>query len=682
VTSEVHVDRRDRVAVLTLDRPVANILAPSLRAALARALERAAADPATEAVVIRGAGAGFSTGLDLAEYDDGPGPPGIGDLAQSIEEMPKPVVAALHGQVLGAAAELALAAHARVAAQDAQIGLPEVTLGLLPCGGTTQRLPRLAGAQVALELLLSGRTVAASDPRAERLLDEVVAQAPQERAEALARDLARSGGWRRSRDRTRGLSDPAGYQKAVAAVAARLEGRDRAEADIVKCIEAALLLPFTRGVELEAALFADRVGSPRARALRHAVLAERRAAVMPEQRQATAREIGRVALLGRPRFLAEMATAWLAAGHTVTLAGGGQDDAAQAAERVAAEFEAAIARQEITEAEAKARLSRLDRAAPGEAVAGADLVLDDGTVAVMMGGRPVAWAVLDPMLALRARADAVGAGARALSLRLYPVQEGRRLAEIGVPAGAAAESVVSLSRACAGLGWTVVRAAAVPGLAGANLAAALSGAALRLVEAGHTPAEVDAAARHMGFRAGPFAMMDAEGLEAARHRLARLAGGAAAGGPGQDLLAARSAAGHGGRAAGRGFYIHDGGAARPDPELPAWLDNWRADRGLPSAPADDQEPGEALHAALVNAAARLIADGVVQRASDVDVLMVRGYGFDRARGGPLFQADLAGTLTLMTTMKRFAALDAALWAPHPAIADMFKNGMGFFGRAP
>ena len=205
MTSEVHHELRDGVALVTLDRPVANALAPSLRAELRDVLADVMADDAARAVVLRGAGNGFSSGVDISEYDGPLASPWISDLCTLIENAPKPVVACLHGAVLGAGFELALAAHARVASRQARLALPEVTLGLIPGGGATQRLPRIVGAQAALEFMLSGQIVAADDPRMARLCDRLVESDPLEAALDLARDLAGRGTWRRTCDFQRGF---------------------------------------------------------------------------------------------------------------------------------------------------------------------------------------------------------------------------------------------------------------------------------------------------------------------------------------------------------------------------------------------------------------------------------------------------------------------------------------------
>jgi 3-hydroxyacyl-CoA dehydrogenase len=237
------------VMVLRLDRPVANALVPQMRAALIAALDEAEAEEACDAVVIAGAGRGFSAGLDLSEDAAGLRAPGIEDLCRAVAGCARPVVAALHGEVAGAGLSLALAAKGRVAHEGARLSLPEIALARIPCAGATQRLPRILGAQVALEMMLSGRVVQAGEARLRPLFDRVVVEEAEVEAAALAlaRTLAAAPPDPARSDPRRGLSDPRGYQRAIATVRARMGQAGGAAGDILRAVEAAQLLPLAQG---------------------------------------------------------------------------------------------------------------------------------------------------------------------------------------------------------------------------------------------------------------------------------------------------------------------------------------------------------------------------------------------------------------------------------------------------
>jgi 3-hydroxyacyl-CoA dehydrogenase len=649
------------VRIVRLDRPVANALTPDLRADLLQALREAVADADCRAVVIGAVGPGFSSGVDLTEHDGPSVAPTVSDLCLEIEDCAKPVVLALHGGVLGAAVALALAAHACVAQADARIGLPEIGMGMIPGAGVTQRLPRLAGPEVALDLMLSGQARRADDPRLAPLFDQVVAEDPEGAAVRLAQHLAERGNWPRSRDCARGMADPLAYQSALTA-AGQAAQKSGAAADILHAVAAAQLLPFEQGLALEQVLFDERLQSPEARAQRHVFAAERRAAGMPELRGAEIRPLQQVALAGTG--LGDVAMALLDAGCRVRTEDG------DLPRQVQQGYERAVRARRMAATEVQARLAQLE---VGPTEGWADLVLDGRAEAVPQGAlaRPAEGgiaAVLD---------TGSGLAGVTLGLRLYRPAQVMKIAEIAVAEGAEAVAVASLARLCAEMGRTAVRAA-LPA-AGAGLGHVMMGvlglAALDLLRAGLSVQRVDQAAQRLGLRHGPLLLMDIEGLVPVAQRLRGVA--ALFGAPPPDRegpLAERLTRGATGRAAGHGFYEHtaEGPRAPGDPT------------GSGHDPAEvlgGIAPDDALQAALVKAAARLVATQAVQRASDLDVVMVRGYGFDRARGGPLFEADRRGLLAVLKDMKALAALSEPIWGPEPLIETMVKNGEGFFGRA-
>ncbi|WP_104018818.1 enoyl-CoA hydratase/isomerase family protein [Roseovarius nitratireducens] len=612
MTETVQRVRDGGVLVLRLDRPVANALVPEMRAALVAALDEAAQDAACRAVVIAGAGTGFSSGLDLSEDMTAPRAPTPGDLCHAMASCPKPVVAALHGEVAGAGLSLALAADARVAHEGTRLSLPEIALAGMPCAGATQRLPRLVGAQAALEMILSGRPVRADETRLRPLFDRVEADTAQVEpaARALALRLAEADPDPTRRDPQRGLSDPRGYQRAVATVRARLGEGEGAAADILRAVEAAQLLPLAQGLDFEEVIATERAQSREARALRHLRLAEGRARALPEMRAAPPRAVARVGLAGAiPAVLTERLEA---AGVALV----GEDPAERADLWIESE--------------------------PGAAPAGPMRVTFD---------------------------TGAGFGDDGLWLRFSP---DAALAEIGVGPGAAAEAVAALAWLLARARLGVVRArlpAAGPG-AGRLLSGALDFAALALLRAGLGPDEVDHGAVALGLAEGPCLAMDREGLDAAQARLAALA-------PRLDMpppepegpLAARIARGARGRAVGRGFYEYPPEGPRPG----------RADGG--AGVPQGVGAAEALHAALVNTAERMLADGVLGRPGDVDLLATAAPGMARDRGGPLFAADDRGLLAVLRDMKALAPLSEALWAPQPGIAARVREGQGYFRRS-
>lgn len=685
MASDVHHELHDGIAVVTLDRPVANALAPSVRHALQDSLRQTSADPAVCAIVLQGAGTGFSSGVDITEYDGPLSDPWVSDLCTLIETANKPVVACLHGAVLGAGFELALAAHARVACQSARLALPEVTLGLIPGAGATQRLPRIVGAQAALEFMLSGQSISVTDPRMARVCDRLVERDPLPAAIDLARDLATRGTWRRTRDHDRGFSDPDAYQKAVRTLQSQLPKDDGPEMDLVRCVEAAPLLPFERGLEFEQALFQDRLAAPSARARRHIYTAEKRASIWPELAQASAsRPLSKVAILGSGPLVSEVIVALLDGGKEVLLAAPTPDATDKVLKQVVSVYHGAVARKRLQVAQRDDRLTRLRRSEPGPAIAEADLVLDAGMQItpedMAQRGLGSVWAVMGEGPGVSATMVEKTRALGGLGVRFYRPAHSMRAVEVNVPNGSDPAAVAGFVKMIQGLGRIAIRTSDAPGGVGDRLKATLYHAALALVGGGASPYDIDKAARDLGFAHGPFEMMDIEGLGRVTARLAGM--GRLDGLPGlsnDNLLQARIAAGALGKRAGKGIYLYPADAPpMPDRAVLSWCEEHKDDSRSPASPVD---LGAALLSALANAAAGLIAANDVQRASDIDVVAVHGLGFDRRKGGPLLQADLQGVLPVLKALRGLEPVRPDIWHPHPRIEEMVKTGQGFFGRA-
>jgi 3-hydroxyacyl-CoA dehydrogenase len=477
------------VLVLVIDAPPVNALGHAVRAGLDAGIRAAMADPAVQAVVICAEGRTFPAGADIAEFGKPPQPPSLPDLLDLIERCPKPVVAALHGSALGGGLELALAAHARVAVADARMGLPEVTLGILPGAGGTQRLPRLIGAEQALRLMLTGRPVPAAEALALGMLDQVVEDGLIEAALTMAGSMQAP---RPTRDRRDGMRDGRAYVAAVAAGRVQVAGSPLpAPARIVDCVEAALLLPFEQGMAFERAAFSDLVMSPEAVALRAAFFADRRAARMPGA-EARPRPVRAPLVLGAGPQGAEVARALLSAGYRVTLAGPDQPTLVAGLEAVAAAMEQAVAEGRLTAAARDADWARLMPALadePPDEGAADFLVLADGyaTGGADLPALARARDALAPVVTLGRYGRS---GAQGVGLTLYP---GRRLAEVLVGEATAPEAIATVLSVLKRLDRIAVQARGrgiVPAVTSALAAAA------RHLAARGGPGPVAAALRH------------------------------------------------------------------------------------------------------------------------------------------------------------------------------------------
>lgn len=648
------------VAVLALSNPPSNTLNAVVRTALLAALERSEADPEVREIVLTGKGASFAAGVDLTDYDVGLQPPSLGDLCNRIEASAKPVVAAVQGPALGGGFELVLAAHYRVARSDARIGMPEIRLGLSPSGGATQRMPRLSGAQIALDLLLSGRLAQVDRPPARIFFDQVTDADADVVHEALrfCQTLRRTGtGRRRTRDIRSGFNDPAAYQEAIAARRAQLgAGARDAPVEILAAVEAALVLPFDVGLAREADAFEQLLGSDPSKALRHAFLAERRAARFPVTQEMSLPDVSVVTVLGGGPLAMQIVAAVLQAGLKVQWGTRDPEPLEQGVAQVRALFETGVARGNVTREKADKLLAQLVFGDSAAMTAGTDLILH---AARGQGDVPAPPETVRAV-AFPGRVDKLG-------LRFaLPVFSARLVEVVQGPEATPRHMAMALALAHR-MNKVPVRVVSEGDSIAARMMVAVQRAADALVDMGQSPYAVDAALRSWGWARPPFEMRDAIGLgEFAGH--ARGAGA-------RNWSAALTAAGRTGRASGAGFYRYAQAIGRPeaDAEVSQIIDTERKI----APPMSGEHIVTLMVGALANEGARMLAEGWVTRPSDIDVVMMLSQEFPRFRGGPMKAADLLGLFAVRLALERFAHPDTAFWTPVPVFAELIKNGRTF-----
>lgn len=665
--------RSDRgIGWITIDSPPVNALSLSVRQGLVQALDRADADAEIKVVVLTGRGRLFSAGADIREFGAPAGAPDLPAVTARLAALKKPVIAALQGSALGGGLELALAARLRIAAPGIELGLPEVSLGLIPGAGGTQRLPRLIGAKAALGLMLSGLPVAAERAEAMGLLDAVVEGDVTEAAEKLAR--AHVGGIAElpAADERQADADPALWLAAVAEARTGLgRGRVPAPGRIIDCVEAALLLPEAEGYVAEKAAFAELVAAPEAAALRHAFLAERRAGHLPGTTPVQGAP-GHVGLVGFGPTGSAIAGALLGAGAEVTVIEGDTETLAETLADVAAHHDKAVQSGRLTAAAREAEWDRIDGSTDLRELEAADIVIISGAgveaEAVRLLGeidkvlRPGGvLAVMGTGTHLTALAEATGRPGAVLALILAQPFDKARVIEVGVTDATQPEVIAAAFRLVRQLGRIAVRAGSSGGT-GRRVSHALRHAMDMLVAAGASPYEVDRALAEWGFSRGPYQMADEAGLD--DHHW---------------LDAAFIASDRKGRGQGRGYYAYAEGArlGREDPEALSLIATMREARGIQARPVGMREIQRRALAAMANAGALAFEEGAALRPSDVDVVMVADHGFPRWRGGPMCAADQAGLLGLRNDLRGYAEEGDSFWHPAQVWDELIKYGRHF-----
>lgn len=654
----VEYSHRDGVVWLGLSNPPANALSRDLRAALISALDVALAEPEVQAVVIHGRGRSFPMVVDAEEVVRQSAAPSLSDLCSRIETAPRPVVAALHGTVLGGGLELALAAHYRVALASARLGLPEVRLGLLPAAGGTQRLPRMIGARAALDMMLSGAICAADAPPARGLVDAVAESDLLGATNMFVRKLLAEGkGPRRSSEMRQGFADAVAYQQEVArrrdSVARQPEFAPR---EIVAAVEAAILLPFEAGLAFEADAFETCLASEQSAALRAAQLAERRALRFGLPAGTELPELRRIAVLGGGPLAVQIVYSALNAGLAVAW---GTRDPVQlrtGVPQLDGMFRQSVARGAISDDAAQERMGRLRVGDSAAMTADSDMILH---AARGQGDVPAPAGIV--------RAVAFSGRVEELGLRFALPVYGTRLVEVIAGPSVRPEQLAAALALARALGKVPVKVVS----GGDSLASRLMGACQRaadaLVDAGQDPYEIDGALRDWGWQRPPFQLRDQIGLDRFAQR-SRAEGA-------RNWSALLLAQGRGGRAQGMGVYDWQAepGHPRPDPGLRSILDAERP----PASPMAQDLIRRLVLGAMANEGARMLASGMAARPSDIDLAAIMALDLPRWRGGPMHLAGVFGLLSLRRAMEGSDHPDRAVWRPEPVFADLIKNGRTF-----
>lgn len=677
---KLHYECDGDVAVLTMDGPAGNALSVDLRGAALAALARAEADPAVVAIVLEGAGGTFSSG---AQALSSPQSPTLNELCEAVELSAKPVVAALRGAAFGPGAALALAARARLASRRSQIGLPDVQAGLVPGGGATQRLARLAGASAALDLMLSGRPIGAIEAQRLGLVDEVIKGNPRAAAVTYARQIAADPP-PRGRDRRAGLEDGVAFMGEVAKRRGALaSSRLMAPGRIVDCVETAAMLPFEAGLAFEAAAQEDCRASQQAAALAHVRLAEERAAAPVGFDTARAREVGQIGIVGLGAVGAGVAIACLDAGLSVAITDRNSDAVVRGHQQIEQFYRNAVQRGTLSPGEREARLSRLVAARGLAGLSEADLVIEalpgaplETKVEILdriIGlTRPeTIFASADPFADLGAIAGELEEdGARLLGLHFFAPVPATRLVELARTDVAAPETLATGLRFVQRLGKVALPVAARPGLVVFRLLEAARRAGDAMALEGASVEAVDAALRDFGLPLGPFQAADAVNITA------RSEAGLA------PLLAV---AGRRGRGSGKGYYLHEAGAPpRADDDVARLIIEARP---APARPVPDGEIRLRVLSAMANEGARILSEGGVAASGEIDLAMVLAVGFPRWRGGPMFAMSRAGggVLGLRNRLRGWVSEAEgagepeweAFWTPAPMLSTMVKHGRHF-----
>ena len=695
MSNPVSIRVQGPVAVLSMNRPPVNSLGYDLRAGIADALDAANANPAVQAIVLIGTARAFSAGADVTEFGTPKGAkePNLRVVIEMLENSPKPVIGAISGQCLGGGLELAMGCHFRVALADAQLGLPEVKIGLLPGAGGTQRLPRLIGLEAALNMIVSGASVAAAKFAGSPLVDKIVEGDLVVGAVAFAEQVIEQKlPLRRARDLT--VKDPQGeafLQFARNTVGAMSKNFPAP----MKCLEAVAASygkTFEQGVAAEREGFLSLMASPESKALRHAFIAERAAAKIPDLPADTAlRAINSVGVIGAGTMGGGITMNFLNAGIPVVLLEMRQEALDKGLATIRRNYDNSMKKGKLKPEQVEQRMAMVTGTLSYDAFADVDLVIE--AVFENMDVKQTVFETLDRVckpgailasntsyLNIDTIAGFTKRPADVLGLHFFSPANVMRLLEV-VRGAKTAPDVLATSMAMAKkIQKIAVVSGVCDGFIGNRMLARYGAAAQGLLNAGALPQQIDGALQKYGMAMGPFRMGDLAGLDigwATRKRKAAEAGLEMKPGVADKL----AEAGRFGQKSGAGYYRYEAGKRDPipDPVTEALVTEYRAANGITPRKISDDEVVERSIYALVNEGARILEEGIAARASDLDVCYLNGYGFPLHRGGPMLYADTVGLPNVVRALRRFAAEPGAdaSWQPAPLLVRLADEGKTF-----
>ncbi len=649
----VSLNNQGPIAIISIDSPPVNALSQAVRSGLLECVDAASADPSTQAIVLVCAGRTFIAGADISEFGKPPLQPHLPDVLEALDNCPKPIIAAMHGTALGGGLETALACRYRVAVDSARIGLPEVNLGLIPGAGGTQRLPRIAGLDSALDMITSGRHVGAAEAMEMGVIDhlsdgkDLLSTAVEFAQQILLKEDSRP------RISETKLENSPENREVLAGWESRVSKKARGQQSPLAAVASvgnAIKLPFAEGLKKEREIFMDCMTSPQSKALRHIFFAERAAAKLPESVPDTPAEIRTAAIIGGGTMGRGIAMCFANRNIPVKVIETDQDKLDQAIEAINKTYAKMAASGRISEDQQQQRLAQISGSCDHASLAEVDLVIEAAFENLEVKHsifssldkhcRPGAiLATNTSYLDIEAIAAAVRDPSRVVGMHFFSPAHIMKLLEVVRTSKTSATAISTMMRLGKSLGKRTVLVGNDFGFAANRMYSAYGREGQQMLLEGATPAQLDRAMKNWGMAMGPTAVLDMSGIDIgynARKQNPRPPTDPCYFRP-ANLLAER---GHLGRKTGRGFYRYDPetGQASEDPEIIELIRAEAIRLGVEQKTLSEKEIQDRMIRAIAMEGTAILKEGLATRSSDLDVIWVNGYGFPRWRGGPMHYA--------------------------------------------
>jgi 3-hydroxyacyl-CoA dehydrogenase len=679
------------IAVISVNSPPVNALSQNVREGLYEAITKALADPKAEAIVVRCDGRTFIAGADIREMGRPRKPPGIKDFQGLMDGAKKPIVAAVHGTALGGGLEFSMLCHYRIAVPSARCGLPEVNIGILPGGGGTQALPRIVGVERALEMMTTGRHVPAKEALALGIFDELAPEGKlDEAAIAYAKKLVAE---KKPVKRVRDLTDKieaarrnpdliANFRKANA----RKLRNMKAPENIIKCVEAAVSLPFDDGLKRETELSQELHAGPQAPAMRHSFFAEREAAKIPDVPDDTpVIPVETVGIIGAGTMGGGIAMNFANVGIPVKIVETKQEALDRGLSVIRKNYERTALRGGMTQDDVEKRMKLISGSLDMSALKDVDLIIE--AVFERMDIKKEVFAKLDAIakpgailatntsgLNIDEIASATKRPEAVIGLHFFSPANVMKLLEV-VRADHTSKAVINTSMKLAKkIGKVAALVGVCPGFVGNRILRQRQVEAQKLVLEGAMPWDVDRVLYDFGFPMGPFAMSDLAGLDI---------GWVKERSKGETLRDVLCEMDRRGQKTGAGYYDYDENRnPKPSPVTEKIIKDFMAKKGVNGRKISDEEILERCLFPMINEGVQILADKKAIRASDIDVIWQYGYGFPHYRGGLMYYGDQLGADKVLAKMKEFQATMGDQFKPSPLLEKIVAEGKKFADIKP
>jgi 3-hydroxyacyl-CoA dehydrogenase len=685
------------IAVITINNPPVNALSPGVPEGIAHAIERANSDATVKAAVLLGAGRTFVSGADIKEFDKmrsggAQATVSFPDLLNRIENSAKPVVMAIHGNALGGGLELAMAGHYRVAVPAAQVGQPEVKLGIIPGAHGTQRLPRLAGVAKAVAMCAEGSLIPAADAAKFGIVDRLIEGDLLVGALAFAREIAGKPA-PRTRDRSERLGTP--QENAPIFAAARETARKKQRGMIaplaaIDAVEAATKLPFDDGCKFERKLFMECLASEQSRALIHVFFGEREVAKVPGiPKETPVLSVARAAVAGAGTMGGGIAMVFANAGIPVVIKEADQVALDRGLDNIQKNYAGSVARGRFTQAYVDERLKLIQPTLSYDGFADADIVVE--AVFEGMELKKQVFGELDRVckpgailasntstLSIDEIASATSRPEFVIGTHFFSPANVMRLLEIVRGKQTSKEVVATALQLSKRLGKIGVVVGNCRGFVGNRMFHQYGREAVFLIEEGTAVEAVDQALVEFGMAMGPLAVGDLAGLDVG-WRIRKEYRHLEKPGIRRPIAGDRLCElGRFGQKTGAGWYKYDEKRqASPDPEVAVLVRQWAAEAGIPQRTITAEEIVARCVYALVNEGARILEEGFASRPVDIDIIYLNGYGFPAWRGGPMWYADTVGLKKVYDRVRQFEQQHGEIWQPAPLLQELARQGSTF-----